>query len=149
MIDKKINVTAKFHYDFPAEMVFDAWLDPHNARNWLFATPDGVMKQVEIDAVVGGGFIIVENRPAGDAAHFGKFLRIVRPVLLEFTFSVDQTNSDPDLVLVEFVSMENSCDVTLSHQMDARWADYIERTKAGWSLILAGLNNTLLQHKLI
>jgi hypothetical protein len=39
------------------EGLFDAWFDPKAVGTWLFATPGGVSKHVEIDARLGGGFV--------------------------------------------------------------------------------------------
>jgi uncharacterized protein YndB with AHSA1/START domain len=37
-----------------SERLFDAWFDPKAVGTWLFATPGGVSKHVEIDARLGG-----------------------------------------------------------------------------------------------
>ena len=57
----KLSITVTRHFDASPERVFDAWLDPETAGQWLFATPTGQMVKVEIDARVGGRFIIVEG----------------------------------------------------------------------------------------
>ena len=44
-----IIITRRF--DFSIERVFDAWLDPAKARQFLFATPTGQMVRVDIDAI--------------------------------------------------------------------------------------------------
>ena len=31
------------------------------------------------------------------------------------------------------------CDVTLTHVMDAKWAEYASRTEAGWTKMLGAL----------
>lgn len=40
----------------PCERVFDAWLDPDTMARFLFATPGGVMQQVDNAPHVGGRF---------------------------------------------------------------------------------------------
>jgi uncharacterized protein YndB with AHSA1/START domain len=68
------------------ERLFDAWFDPKAVGAWLFATPGGVSKHVEIDARVGGGFAIHEQRGEILATHFGEYREIVRPRRIVFTF---------------------------------------------------------------
>lgn len=130
------------HYDFPPEMVFDAWLDPGMARRFLFATPDGEMQQVDIDARPGGRFTIVERRPDGDAAHYGEYLGIERPYRLAFTFSTEP-DAPGDRVDVTVVPAGDGCDLTLRHALSPEWAAYEDRTRQGWTDILATLGTYL------
>jgi hypothetical protein len=46
----------------PVERVFDAWLDPHEAAEFLFATPEGKIIRCDIDARVVGRFLIIDRR---------------------------------------------------------------------------------------
>jgi uncharacterized protein YndB with AHSA1/START domain len=138
-----MNIIVEYEYKFPAEQVFDAWLDPDCAGHWLFATPTGVMQRVEIDPSGGGSFLIVERRGNVDVAHSGKYITVDRPRLLKFTFSVDKFEPDGDLITVEFHPTNIGCRVTLIHEMDTKFADYAEGTRTGWADILAGLDRTL------
>lgn len=140
---KILEISVQRDFDFPAERVFDAWLDPNSAKHWLFATPDGEMKRVEIDPKVGGTYVVVERRASGDAEHFGEYLRLERPNLLEFTFSVDRNAPGEDRVAVEITPLGKKCKVALRYGMDAKWADFAERTRSGWASILEGLDRTL------
>ena len=122
----------------PPETVFDAWLDPAGVGDWLFATPDGVMERVEIDPRVGGRFEIDERRGGELAEHFGEYLEIDRPRRLVFSFAA-MRDAGYTRVTVTIVPDGDGSRLTLVHEMDPQWADYEERTREGWTKILAGL----------
>lgn len=132
-----LRVTRRFRAS--AERVFDAWLDPARAGRWLFATPGGEMVRVEIDARVGGRFHVVERRGGEDAEHLGEYLEIDRPRRLVFTFATEHDSDDVGRVTVEIVPLDAGCELTLTHEMDARWEAYADRTRDGWAGIVAGL----------
>lgn len=139
-------VILKVTRDFaaPAERVFDAWLDPAQAGKFLFATPDGEMQKVEIDARVGGRALIVERRASGDAHHRIQFQTIDRPRKLVFLFAADPAEEGEwTRVTIDIEDRGDGCTLTLTHEMDPRWADYAEQTRHGWTTIVAGLARTL------
>jgi uncharacterized protein YndB with AHSA1/START domain len=135
-------IVLKVTRDFaaPPERVFDVWLDPEDARRFLFATPDGEMLTVEIDARVGGDGLIVERRASGDARHRIKFEAIERPTRLVFLFSADPAEEGQwTRVSIDIAPTPGGCTLTLTHEMDPEWAAYEQQTRHGWTTILAGL----------
>lgn len=124
------------------ERVLDAWLDPQRASRFLFATPAGSMERVEIEPRVGGGFRIDERRGDAVAEHFGTYLAIDRPRRLVFSFATDR-ESAPTRVTVEIVPDGDGCELVLTHEMSADWADHADRTRTGWRTILAALERAL------
>ena len=123
--------------DAPAERVFDAWLDPATAGRWLFATPDGRMLRVEIDARVGGTFTIAEQRGEEIVEHLGTYLEIDRPRRLVFSFSVPKYSAEVSRVTVDIVPRGAGCKLTLTHEGVP--PDYHEQSAAGWTGILEHL----------
>lgn len=133
-----VRVSRKFTH--PAEAVFDAWLNPVLAGKFLFATPTGVMKTVEIDAQVGGKFNIVETRDGQDAVHVGQYLEIDRPRRLVFRFG-DNIAFAATTVTVEIVEAPGGCELTLTHV--GVLEDYVKQTQGGWTMILESLERAL------
>lgn len=125
------------------ERVFDAWLQPAMARQFLFATAEGEMQKVEIDARIGGGFVIVERRGEVLAEHYGIYLEIDRPRRLVFAFSAEKPDPDADRVAIDIVAHGSGCELTLTHHMAPEWKDYVERTQSGWTSIVEGLARVL------
>lgn len=138
MTTQTVRVSRRFSH--PAEVVFDAWLNPALAGKFLFATPTGVMRTVEIDAQVGGRFNIVETRDGEDAVHVGQYLEIDRPRRLVFSFG-DNIAFAATTVTLEIAATPEGCELTLTH--DGVLDQWAARTNTGWTGILAGLDQTL------
>jgi uncharacterized protein YndB with AHSA1/START domain len=131
------------HFSASPERVFDAWLDPQTAGKWLFATPAGQMVRVEIDARVGGRFVIVDRRNGEDVEHTGEYLEIDRPRRLVFTFGVPKYSPLFTRVTVEIEPAATGCDLTLTNE-DVP-AEYLASNEKGWTGILTGLAEFLAQ----
>lgn len=135
-----VVLTVRRAFAASPERVFDAWLDPAQARRFLFATPGGEMMIVEIDARVGGDALIVERRPAGEARHRLRYEVIERPWRLVFLFAADPAaEGEWTRVTIEIAAAGEGCVLMLIHEMDPAWAAYAERTREGWTSILGGL----------
>ena len=137
--EPRLNVTVRRRYAASPERVFDAWLDPATAGAWFFATPNGQTVRVEIDARVGGHFVVVDRRDGVDVEHAGEYLEIDRPRRLVFAFSVPTYSQEVDRVTVEIVPLGAGCELTLTHETDRRWAADAGKTAAGWATFLDGL----------
>jgi len=132
---ERVRVTRDF--DSPPERVFDAWLDPESAGNWLFATPDGEMVRVEIDARVGGRYAIVERRGEDEMLHTGSYEEMDRPRRLVFTLQVPKFSPDVSRVAIDIAPRDGGS----SLQLEAGEAkpEEVEKFNQGWSMILDGL----------
>lgn len=140
---KPISVRLTRRFAARPERVFDAFVDPVLARQFMFATPSGQMVRVEIDPRVGGSFAFVERRDGRDVAHVGTYLEIDRPRRLVFAFLVEGAASEADRVTIEIAPDDRGCELTLTHEMKPEWADYVGRTESGWGLILQGLETVI------
>lgn len=132
-----LPIQATRRYACSDGRVFDAWLDPQNAGRWLFATPTGTMRKVEIDGRVGGGFVIVERRAGIDTSHIGTYLEMVRPRRIVFAFDVGNKSANPTRVSIDIERFGTGCEVVLKHEGVP--PEFVEQVQVGWLAILDAL----------
>lgn len=136
-------VRVTYRFNASPKRVFDAWLDPKVAGEWLFATALRPMTPVAIDARVGGSFHFVDGWDGEDVAYTGEYLEIVPHRRLAFTLSGENPLVPAARVIVRITRVGNrSCELRLRHENVApEDANY---TETRWIGILYGLQETLL-----
>jgi uncharacterized protein YndB with AHSA1/START domain len=134
-----VRVSQRFRAS--RERVFDAWLDPTIAGQWLFATALCPMTHVTLDARVGGSFCFVYRQNGEDVARTGKYLEIVRPQRLGFTLALENRLRVTTRVMVEIVKLRTGCELGVTHK-DVP-PDCTVHVKNRWAGMLYGLGETL------
>jgi len=134
------SVTVTHRFAASAERVYDAWLDPSIARKFLYTTVTGEIVRCEIDARVGGRYVIVDRRNGEDVLHEGTYLELERPHRIVFTLRVPKYSPDEDRVAIDIRPLASGCELTLTTQTADEWA---EDTRRGWAMILDVLDESL------
>lgn len=132
------------YIDASPERVFDAWLDPEKAAQFLFVFPGGEIIRIEIDAQVGGRYTFVMKRGEQTLTHTGEYLEIDRPRRLVFSFAVLELSPNYDRVTIDFAAEGEGCRIHLANEMAAEdWEEWGKQTEEGWTAILNTLAASL------
>ena len=134
---------VKHRYNASPERVFDAFLDPAKAGKFLFATRTGQMVRAEIDPRVGGKFNFTDRRDGEDIEHVGEYLEIDRPRRVVFTFAAIKFEPTPTRVEIDIVPVAGGCELTLTHTMSPKWAEFKAKSQEGWGKILAAAEKVI------
>ncbi len=138
----EVRVTQQF--TAAPERVFDAWLDTKMIGQFMFGPQlrDEEIVRLTLDGRVGGRFSFVVRRQGQEIDHIGRYLEIDRPRRLVFTWAVAPDKEDASRVIVEITPAGTGCELTLTHEMGAEWADYRGRVTEGWTKMLGALAGT-------
>lgn len=158
-IPERLTVESRSTHRFQisAEQVYNAWLDPNQVREWMsnslkgFGLP-GEIRRVEIDPRVGGKFCFSDIRNGVEAVHRGEYLELNRPNKIAFTWIVGdcqvggepaESPDPPSRVNVTIQPEGTGCVATIVHEMDAKWAEYVDRTAQGWTRMLLAIEGLI------
>lgn len=139
--DSPISVSVTRRFAASAERVFDAWLDPVLIGQWMFGPRlrDEEVLHLNVDGRVGGSFSFLVRRQGHEIDHIGTYREIDRPKRLVFTWGIAGESTDESQVIITIVPLAAGCELTLTHEMDPKWAEYTSRTQAGWAKMLDAL----------
>lgn len=138
---KPVQAVVLHHFHFPAERVFDAWLDTGLLGRWMVgpAVRDERIVRLDLDPRNGGRFSFVVDRQGTEIEHLGEYLEIDRPRRLVFTWAIRDSLPDTSRVVVEFTPRAGGCDVKLTHEMSPEWANFADKAAGAWTKMLTAL----------
>ena len=116
-----------------AEKVFDVWIDPKSPGGPWFGAD-----RVILNPVVDGLFYLGVKHEGRTWPHYGRFLQIERPRVIEYTWMSEGTKGAESIVTVTMETRGDQTEVTLRHsgvpddEMGHRHAE-------GWTWMLTTL----------
>ena len=132
--ERTVVVTRVF--DAPREMVFRAWTDPKQVREW-FPPKDFTAPVCELDPRPGGIFRIVMKGPEGEPFNGGEFpgegvfTEVVPNERLAFTFAGEGDMPPPIVMTVLFADQGGGKTKVTVHQTARTIAEYEALRKMG------------------
>lgn len=140
-----IRVTVQHRFRASPERVFDAWLDADKLGQWMFGPSlrDEEIVRLSVDSRVGGRFSFLVRRQGVEIDHVGSYRVIDRPRHLVFTWGIAGHSTEESVVDIKIRTLETGCELTLTHEMDPKWAEYADRTKQGWTTMVTALARIL------
>ena len=133
-------------FTVPPQRVYDAILDPAMIARFMFGP---LLREEEIlhirnEPRVGGAFSYKVRRGDIEIDHIGTYLELEPPGRIVFSWSIaGQGDDDPSIVTLDITPTAVGCSLRLTHEMDEKWADFVDRSRAGWQKML-GVLTTLL-----
>ena len=126
--------TVRLHRVFKAkpERVYKAFLDADALAKWL--PPYGFTCKVHhLEAKVGGTFKMSFHNFSGGGGHSfgGEYLELDRPRRLVFTWRTPPL-TESSRVIIEIAPQGDGCELTLTHEMDQKWAAFVDRAAGSW-----------------
>jgi uncharacterized protein YndB with AHSA1/START domain len=130
---KTTDITVTREIPAPANEVFDVWIDHTSPGGPWFGA-----NKVIMNAVVDGLFYFAVQHEGRNWVHYGRFLRIERPSLVEHTWMSEATKGLDSVVSVAFKAVGDKTEVTLCHSGVPDDALGLQH-KEGWTWILGAL----------
>lgn len=145
MTDKPTAVAVQA-FSVPPQRVYDAILDPDMIARFMFGPllREEIILRIGNDPRVGGTFSYKVQRGSDVIDHVGEFLELDPPRRISFTWGIaGQSDDEPSVVTIDIAPTADGCRLTLTQEIPAEWAAYVDRSRAAWEKML-GVLATLL-----
>ncbi len=128
----------------PRERVFEAFARQEQMDRWMCRDEAShVIKYLQFDFRVGGGFSLDIRTPDGDVyIHRSTYIEIKRPEKIAFTWNIEHTNAaghkvmqhlEDTIVAVQLLERGSSTEVVLTHDLGATSAKERGDYQRGWT----------------
>jgi uncharacterized protein YndB with AHSA1/START domain len=145
MTDKPLAIAVQTFKASP-QRVYDAILDPDMIARFMFGPllREEIILHIGNDPRIGGAFSYKVRRGEHEIDHVGEFLELDPPHRIAFTWGIaGESDDEPSVVTIDIAPATDGCRLTLTHEIPAEWAAYVDRSRAGWEKML-GVLATLL-----
>jgi uncharacterized protein YndB with AHSA1/START domain len=148
--EKNIKLQLTRVFDAPRELVFKAWTDANQFKQWFGAAVcgGGSLQSVKVDARVGGKYRLQVQKSDGEFyTTVGTYREVKAPERLVFTWAFEKDGSGEEfgeveppemLVTLEFNARGKQTELILTHEKFAS-ADSRDRHEQGWTRCLDAL----------
>lgn len=138
----EVSVAHLFRHATTDE-VFDSWLNPQDVRRWMSHALaefglSGEIVRIEIDPRRGGAFMFSDMRDGEEMKHWGTYLTLERPSVIQCTWFTRELSEreGASIVRIEIAPRAVGCSARLTHRMPSIFAVYTERAEQGWKTLL-------------
>lgn len=129
-------------FSAPRDLVFKVWTEAEALEGW-FKPQNQQTKVVELDLRVGGGYFFETHGRSGEIGSIsGRYLEIVRPEKLVFTWISPMTDDHETLVTLEFIEHRQATEVVLTHERFTS-EEMVAGHRFGWNWMLDQLTTFL------
>jgi uncharacterized protein YndB with AHSA1/START domain len=134
---KLTDITVARTIPASAERVFDVWIDPKSPGGPWFGSD-----RVILNPVVDGLFYLAVKQEGRIWPHYGRFLQIDRPRVVEYTWMSEGTKGAESIVTVTLEQRGEQTELTLRHS--GLPDDEVGRKhKDGWAWVMSALAESL------
>ncbi len=131
------DITVNRTIPAPAEKIYDVWIDPKSPGGpWHGA------ERVIFNPVVDGLYYLAIKHEGRVWPHYGRFIKMERPSVVEFTWMSEGTKGAESVVTVTLQQRGDQTDVTLRHA-GVPDDELGHQHKEGWTWILNALADAL------
>ena len=130
---KLTDITVSRRIPAPVEKVFDVWMDPKSPGGPWFGA-----ERVIFDGTVDGLFYLALKHEGRIWPHYGRFVRIERPRVVEYTWMSEATKGAESVVTVTMEARGEDTEVTLRHS-GVPDDEMGLKHKDGWAWVLSAL----------
>lgn len=134
---KLTDITVSRTIPADAEKVFDVWIDAKSPGGPWFGAD-----RVILNPVVDGLFYLAVKHEGRTWPHYGRFLQIERPRVVEYTWMSEATKGVESIVTVTMEAREDQTEVTLRHA-GVPDDETGHKHKDGWTWVLSALREAL------
>jgi uncharacterized protein YndB with AHSA1/START domain len=131
------DITVNRTIPAPADKIYDVWIDPKSPGGpWHGA------ERVIFNPVVDGLYYLAIKHEGRVWPHYGRFTKMERPSVVEFTWMSEGTKGAESVVTVTLQQRGDQTDVTLRHA-GVPDDELGHQHKEGWTWILNALADAL------
>lgn len=115
-MNKDLKVELKRTIQASQKKCFEAWLNPETLKNFMVASQGGTCPTANVDARVGGSFLIVMKVGEKEIPHTGEYKMIDPHQRIAFTWLSPHQKAPESLVTLEFKKIdEQTTELMLRH----------------------------------